>query len=120
MSIVEYDRGMARAATTSDVFNAVAEPCRREIIGALAARERSVGELVETLRLPQPVVSKHLAVLRAVDLVGVRNDGRRRVYRLEPAALVPMEKWLSGLRRTWSDRFDRFDALLAELQDGGS
>lgn len=106
---------MARAATTSDVFNAVAEPCRREIVEALAVRERSVGDLADSLRLSQPVVSKHLAVLRTVDLVAVRNDGRRRVYRLNPSALLPMEQWLAGFRHLWAARLDRFDSILAEL-----
>ncbi|WP_152364548.1 ArsR/SmtB family transcription factor [Microlunatus speluncae] len=108
---------MPRAATTSDVFNAVAEPCRREILGALAVEECSVGDLVGSLQLSQPVVSKHLAVLRAVRLVDVRNDGRRRVYRLVPTALLPMEEWLAGFRHLWSARLDRFDDVLAELRD---
>lgn len=107
---------MARAATTSDVFNAVAEPCRRDIIDALASRESSVGELVRSLRLPQPVVSKHLAVLRAVDVVAVRSAGRQRVYRLVPSALLPIEQWLSGFRSLWSARLDRFEAVLDEVR----
>ncbi len=117
MPISAYDLGMARAATTSDVFNAVAEPCRRDILGTLAGEECSVGDLAESLRLPQPVVSKHLAVLRAVQLVDVRNDGRRRVYRLVPSALLPMEEWLGGFRHLWTARLDRFEDVLAELRD---
>ncbi|HLT60298.1 MAG TPA: metalloregulator ArsR/SmtB family transcription factor [Microlunatus sp.] len=107
---------MARAATTSDVFNAVAEPCRREIVQALAVRERSVGDLAQELELSQPVVSKHLAVLRAVDLVDSRTDGRHRIYRLVPSALLPMEEWLDGFRHLWRKRLERFDAVLVELR----
>ncbi|GAA2094395.1 metalloregulator ArsR/SmtB family transcription factor [Microlunatus panaciterrae] len=108
---------MARAATTSDVFNAVAEPGRRDILDVLADGELSVGDLVSRLGLPQPVVSKHLAVLRAVDLVSVRVDGRSRLYRVNATALTPMYHWLTRFERLWSERLDRFEDVLAELRE---
>jgi DNA-binding transcriptional ArsR family regulator len=109
---------MARAATTTDAFNAVAEPRRRQIVALLARRELSVGELVEQLGLAQPAVSKHLQVLREVGVVRSREDGRRRVYRLEGAALKPIYDWLTQFEHTWSQRFDRLDVVLDELKDG--
>ena len=100
---------MPRAATTADVFNAIAEPRRRQIIDALAAagRPRAVGELVETLRLPQPAVSKHLGVLRKVGLVTVRKHGQRRLYELVPAELKPMHDWIQTFERYWTRQVDR-------------
>jgi DNA-binding transcriptional ArsR family regulator len=109
---------VARATTTSDAFNAVAEPRRRQILGLLAQGERSVGELVEQLGLAQPAVSKHLQVLRDVGVVRAREDGRRRVYRLEGAALKPIHDWVRQFEQTWSQRFDRLDGVLEELKDG--
>ncbi|HMC68811.1 MAG TPA: metalloregulator ArsR/SmtB family transcription factor [Mycobacteriales bacterium] len=109
---------MARAATTSDAFNAIAEPRRREILDLLAQRERSVGDLVELLGVAQPQVSKHLTVLRTVGMVDVRDEGRRRVYRLNGAALRPVHDWVSRFEQTWSARFDRLDAVLADLEKG--
>jgi DNA-binding transcriptional ArsR family regulator len=109
---------MARAATTSDAFNAIAEPRRREILTLLAERELSVGELTERLGLAQPAVSKHLQVLREVGAVQARDDGRRRLYRLEGAGLKPIHDWVRQFERTWSDRFDRLDAVLDDLKDG--
>ena len=108
---------MARAATTSDAFNAVAEPRRREILALLAQRELSVGELVELLGLAQPAVSKHLQVLREVGAVQAREDGRRRVYRLDGSALKPIHDWVRQFEQTWSERFDRLDAVLEELKE---
>ena len=115
---------MARAATTTDAFNAVAEPRRREILDLLAGGERPVGELAGALELAQPQVSKHLGVLRAVGAVEVREDGRRRVYRLNGAALKPIHDWVSGYERTWAERFAQLDEVLDELKqeearDGG-
>lgn len=107
--------GVARAATTSDAFNAVAEPRRRRILELLAAGERPVGELVERLAVPQPVVSKHLRVLREVGLVTVREQGRLRLYRLDPAPLTSLHGWLADIERLWNDRFDRLDTVLADL-----
>ena len=107
---------MARAATTADAFNAVAEPRRRQILDVLAGGERPVGDLVEQLGLAQPQVSKHLKVLREVGAVHVREEGRRRVYRLNGAALKPIHDWVSGYERTWSERFERLDAVLDDLK----
>ncbi len=90
-----YDRWMARAATTTDAFNAVAEPRRRQILDVLAAGERPVNDLVDLLGLAQPQVSKHLRVLREVDLVHVRDEGRQRLYRLNPEPLKPIQDWLN-------------------------
>src|SRR3954463_10637027 len=92
---------MARAATTADAFNAVAEPRRREILDVLAGGERPVSELVGVLGLAQPQVSKHLRVLRQVGAVDVREAGRQRGYRLNGAALKPIHDWVSGYERTW-------------------
>ena len=107
---------MARASTTSDAFNAVAEPRRREILDALAGGERSVGELAECLRVAQPVVSKHLRVLRDVRLVARREHGRRRLYRLNGAALRPIHEWLRRYEESWSQAFDRMEMVLQTLE----
>ncbi|HEX2196216.1 MAG TPA: metalloregulator ArsR/SmtB family transcription factor [Actinomycetota bacterium] len=107
---------MARAATTTDAFNAVAEPRRRQILDALAGGERSVGELVDALELAQPQVSKHLKVLREVGLVDVREEGRHRLYRLNGEPLKPIHDWVKAYERSWSDRFDRLDEVLEELK----
>ena len=107
---------MARAATTTDAFNAVAEPRRRAILDLLAGGERPVGELVRDLRLTQPQVSKHLRVLREVGAVDVREDGRRRLYRLNGPALKPIHDWVKEYERTWTDRFALMDAVLDELK----
>lgn len=107
---------MARAATTTDVFNAVAEPRRREILDVLRDGERPVGDLVERLGLPQPQVSKHLRVLREVGAVRVRGEGRRRLYRIDGHALRPVHDWVKGYERLWSERFDELDVVLAELE----
>ncbi|MBO0833802.1 MAG: winged helix-turn-helix transcriptional regulator [Actinobacteria bacterium] len=106
---------MARAATTSDAFNAVAEPRRREILDAIAAGELSVTELVRRLGLAQPLVSKHLRVLRETGLVVVRDDGRQRMYRLNAPALKPLYDWVKDFERLWEERFARMDVVLAEL-----
>ena len=108
---------MARAATTADVFNAVAEPRRRELLDLLATRERPVGALARALALPQPQVSKHLRVLREVGAVAVRDDGRRRLYRANPRALKPIHDWVAGYERLWSERFDALDAVLDDLKE---
>jgi DNA-binding transcriptional ArsR family regulator len=108
---------MARTATTADAFNAVAEASRRDLLDALGTREATVGDLVEWLGLSQPQVSKHLAVLRAVDLVEVRVDGRHRWYRVNGPALKPIHDWVRTFERTWNQRLDRLDDLLVELQD---
>jgi DNA-binding transcriptional ArsR family regulator len=109
---------MARAATTTDAFNAIAEPRRRQILDLLAGGELSVNDMVARLGLAQPVVSKHLKVLREVGLVEVREAGRQRLYRLNGRPLEPVYQWVKGYERTWADRFERMDAVLAELMDG--
>lgn len=114
---------MARAAATSDVFNAIAEPRRRQVIELLAAGERSVGELVAELGTGQPQVSKHLRVLREVELVSVRRDGRRRLYRLEPQGLKQIHDWAGRFESLWQERFDLLEEVVDELreeEEGGS
>jgi DNA-binding transcriptional ArsR family regulator len=107
---------MARAATTTDAFNAVAEPRRRQILDALVGGERSVNDLVALLGIAQPLVSKHLRVLREVGLVEVRDDGRQRMYRLNGQALKPIYDWVRPFEHTWNARFDRMDVVLEELK----
>jgi DNA-binding transcriptional ArsR family regulator len=110
---------VARAATTTDAFNAVAEPRRRQILDALATGERPVNALVEALGLAQPQVSKHLRVLREVGAVRVREDGRRRLYRLNGPALKPIHDWVKDYEGLWSRRFDDLDTVLDELKEEG-
>ena len=116
MSISEYDGQVARASTTSDVFNAIAEAGRREILDVLMAGEKPVGAIVNDLSMSQPQVSKHLRVLSEVGLVRCRADGRRRLYRADPARLRPLHDWLSKYEQMWNERFDRIDDYLQELQ----
>ncbi len=125
MLLSAYDCCVARAATTTDAFNAVAEPRRREILDLLAAGERSVNDLVDVLGLAQPQVSKHLRVLREVGAAEVREDGRQRFYRVNGNALKPIHDWVKSYEQTWSERFELLDVVLAELnqkeeRDGGS
>ncbi len=110
---------MARSSTTSDVFNAIAESRRREILDVLITGEKAVGTIVNDLSLSQPQVSKHLRVLSEVGLVRCRADGRRRLYSLEPARLRPFHDWLSKYEQTWDERLDRMDDYLKELQHEG-
>lgn len=99
---------MSRAPTTSDVFNALAEPKRREIVVLLAtASPRAVGELVDAMELPQPAVSKHLAVLRAVGVVTVEKAGKSRLYALNPAELKPVHDWIKQFEQLWASQLDR-------------
>ncbi|HVD44290.1 MAG TPA: metalloregulator ArsR/SmtB family transcription factor [Rubrobacter sp.] len=109
---------MARAATTTDAFNAVAESRRRQILDILAAGERPVNDLVRLLGLSQPQVSKHLRVLREVGAVDVREEGRQRLYLLNARALKPIHDWVKNYERSWSERFDRLDGVLEELEEG--
>lgn len=108
---------MARAATTADAFNAVAEPRRRQILDALAGGERPVNDLVQVLGLAQPQVSRHLRVLREVEAVDVRTVGRQRMYRLNGPALKPIHDWVKNYERSWSERFDELDVVLEELKE---
>lgn len=115
---------MARAATTADAFNAVAEPRRRQILDVLAGGERAVNDIVAELDLAQPQVSKHLRVLRQVGLVNVRHEGRRRIYRLNGRPLRQIHDWVKEYEGTWNERFDALDEVLEELEgkeeaDGG-
>jgi DNA-binding transcriptional ArsR family regulator len=107
---------MARAATTTDAFNAVAEPRRRQLLDLLAHGEMPVNELVARLGLAQPQVSKHLRVLREVGLVTVRDEGRHRLYRLNGHPLKSIHDWVSSYEQMWSERFDRLDVVLEELK----
>jgi DNA-binding transcriptional ArsR family regulator len=108
---------MARAATTTDAFNAVAEPRRRQILDLLRGGERPVNDLVALLGLAQPLVSKHLRVLREVGLVDFRDEGRQRMYRLNSEPLKTIHDWVKQYEQSWSQRFDRMDVVLAELKD---
>jgi DNA-binding transcriptional ArsR family regulator len=107
---------VARAATTADAFNAVAEPRRRQILDALAGGERPVNDLVRLLGLAQPQVSKHLRVLREVGAVDVREEGRQRLYRLNGPALKPIHDWVKNYERSWSERFGQLDVVLEDLK----
>jgi DNA-binding transcriptional ArsR family regulator len=109
--------GVARAATTADAFNAVAEPRRRQILDLLAGGELPVNDLVDLLGLAQPQVSKHLRVLREVGLVDVRDEGRQRVYRVNGQSLKPIHDWVKNFEQSWSQRFERLDSVLAELKE---
>jgi DNA-binding transcriptional ArsR family regulator len=116
MPIWEYIWVMARAATTTDAFNAVAEPRRREILDLLAKGEQPVNDLVARLGVAQPLVSKHLKVLREVGLVQVRDQGRQRMYRLNGEPLKSIHDWLKNYEQTWNERYDALDDLLDELK----
>jgi DNA-binding transcriptional ArsR family regulator len=119
MPMSEYYGAVARSSTTSDVFNAVAEARRREILDTLIAGEKAVGTIVNDLSMSQPQVSKHLRVLSEVGLVRCRAEGRRRLYRLEPEHLRPFHDWLAKYEQAWNDRLDRMDDYLKELQQQG-
>jgi DNA-binding transcriptional ArsR family regulator len=108
---------MARKPTTHDPFNAVAEPRRRALLEAFSGAELSVGDLVDRLDWPQPMVSKHLGVLKEVGLVTVRKDGRQRLYRVNPEQLKPIADWIAPFTRYWEERFERLDDLLEALKD---
>jgi DNA-binding transcriptional ArsR family regulator len=110
---------VARASTTSDVFNAVADMHRREILDALITGEKAVGALVNAVSMRQPQVSKHLRVLSEVGLVKCRAVGRHRLYRLEPARLRPLHEWVAKYEQAWNERLDRMDDYLKELQRQG-
>ena len=110
---------VARSSTTSDVFNAIGDVHRREILGALITGEKPVGAIVDDLSMSPPQVSKHVRVLSEVGLVRCRAEGRRRLYRLEPAHLRPLHEWLAKYEQAWNDRLDRLDEYLKELQQQG-
>src|ERR1700751_4667785 len=118
MPISAYIGTMARATTTSDAFNAVAEPRRREILNYLALQERPVGDIVDALGLEQPSVSKHLRVLRDVGLVHVRRHGRQMLYRTNAEAIRPVHEWTARFERFWRQQLarikERAEAKMAE------
>jgi DNA-binding transcriptional ArsR family regulator len=116
---VEYVGPVARASTTSDVFNAIADAHRREVLDALIDGEKPVGTIVNGLSMSQPQVSKHLRVLSDVGLVSCRAEGRLRLYRLEPAHLRPFHDWLAKYEQALNERLDRLDTYLRELQRQG-
>ena len=107
---------MARAATTSDVFNAVGDVTRRRLLETLAMGESTVGDLVDALAVPQPQVSKHLRVLRDLDVVRYRDLGRQRVYRIHADSLRPMQAWLDRLTTDVNAHYDRLDDYLVDMQ----
>ncbi|MEA5054245.1 MAG: metalloregulator ArsR/SmtB family transcription factor [Propionicimonas sp.] len=110
---------MARAATTSDAFNAIAEPGRREILVRLRGGERPVGELARELGMTQPQASKHLRVLREVGLVRVRGAGKQRLYDLDASGLRPVQEWLGGFEQFWNQSFDRLNDYVQDLKQAG-
>ena len=110
---------VARSSATADVFNAIAEAGRRDILDALIPGEKAVGAIVNDLSMSQPQVSKHLRVLSEVGLVRCRAEGRRRLYRLEPAHLGPLHDWVAKYEQAWNERLDRMDDYLTELQEQG-
>ncbi len=107
---------MARAATTSDVFNAIAEPKRRDILVLLRTGERPVTDLARELHMTQPGASKHLRVLREVGLVRDRRAGKQRLYELDPRGLRPVHEWTGGFERFWNESFDRLDDYVQDLK----
>jgi len=115
-----YFPSMPRASTTSDAFNAVAEPRRRTILTCLASRECPVGEIAETLSLDQPSVSKHLRVLRSVGLVRVRCDGRHKYYRTNAEAIRPLHEWAGTFERYWQHQLNRVKELAEAMAREGS
>ena len=119
MPIAEYIWPVARASTTSDVFNAVADVHRREVLDALITGEKAVGAIVNDLSMSQPQVSKHLRVLSEVGLVKCRAEGRYRFYGLEPEHLQPLHDWVAKYEQTMNDRLDRMDDYLKDLQRQG-
>jgi DNA-binding transcriptional ArsR family regulator len=119
MLISEYNDRVARSPTTSDIFNALGEVHRREVLDALIEGEKAVGAIVNDLSMSQPQVSKHLRVLSEVGLVRCRAEGRRRLYRLEPARLRPLHDWLAKYEQAVNDQLDRLDDYLHELHQKG-
>src|SRR2546430_17381680 len=120
MPISEYDAAVARSSTTLDVFNAIGEAHRRDILDTLIPGEKAVGTIVNDLSMSQPQVSKHLRVLSEVGLVSCRAEGRRRLYSLEPARLRPFHDWLAKYEQTWNERMDRMDDYLKDLRQKAS
>jgi DNA-binding transcriptional ArsR family regulator len=114
--ISEYSGAVARSSTTLDVFNAIGEARRRDLLDTLIAGEKAVGTMATDLAMSQPQVSKHLRVLSEVGLVRCRTEGRRRLYSLESARLQPVYDWLAKYEQAWNERMDRMDDYLKDLQ----
>jgi len=114
---LEYNIIVARTPTTFDPFNAVAEPKRRQLLEVLGTSESAVNELVEKLGWTQPMVSKHLGVLKQVGLVSERRAGRQRLYRVNAEALKPIYDWVTPFEQLWNARYERLDQLLQNLQE---
>ena len=110
---------MARTKTTHDVFSAIGEPKRRDLIEKLAVRAMTVNELVEVLRWPQPMVSKHLGVLKQVNLVAEQKQGRCRVYHIQAEQLRPIQAWIHNFEKYWGNALDQLDAYLNKIQSHG-
>lgn len=110
---------MARTKTTHDVFSAIGEPKRRVIIEQLLLNEMSVNQLVETVKWPQPVVSKHLSVLKQVRIVSERKEGRYRLYRVQPEEFRPIQEWMHQFEKYWGHTLDQLDNYLTEIQVRG-
>jgi DNA-binding transcriptional ArsR family regulator len=118
MPFLEYISPVAHSSSTSDVFNAISDAHRREILDVLIPGEKAVGAIVKDLSMSQPQVSKHLRVLNEAGLVRCRAEGRRRLYRLDAAHLRPFQEWLAKYELAWNERLDRVDDYLKELQQG--
>lgn len=110
---------MARLKTTHDVFSAIGEPKRRILIEQLVLKEMSVNELVDIVQWPQPVVSKHLSVLRQVRIVSERRQGRHRLYRIQPKEFRPIQEWMHQFEKYWGNSLDQLDTYLTEIQARG-
>jgi len=110
---------MARIKTTHDVFSAIGEPRRRILIEQLVLKEMTVNELVEIVEWPQPTVSKHLSVLRKVNIVSERKEGRYRFYRVQPEQLRPIQEWLHQFEKYWGGTMDQLDEYLKTIQKNG-
>lgn len=114
-----YTRSMSRVKTTYDVFSAIGDPKRRVLIELLSQSELTVGELAERACWPQPTVSKHLAVLKAVKLVAERKEGRFRRYRIQPEELRPIQEWMHQFEKYWGGAMDQLDTYLTQIQASG-
>lgn len=110
---------MSRLKTTHDIFSALGEPKRRILIEQLVMKEMTVTELVDIVDWPQPMVSKHLGVLRKVNVVSERKEGRYRYYRVEPEELRPMQEWLHQFEKYWGGTMDQLDTYLTKIQTKG-
>ncbi len=111
---------MARTKTTHDVFSAIGEPKRRLLIEQLLLKEMTVSQLVDTVRWPQPVVSKHLSVLKQVRLVVERKEGRQRIYRVQPEEFRPIQEWMHQFEKYWGNTLDQLDTYLTDIQTRGT